>query len=52
MLVENILKVVGCEDEELMSANANKDATVFSIKTCKDVVILVLYYFKIIRSLF
>lgn len=29
-LVENILKVVGCEDEELMSANANKDATVFS----------------------
>ncbi|AUR94274.1 hypothetical protein NVP1193O_143 [Vibrio phage 1.193.O._10N.286.52.C6] len=29
-LVENILKVLGCEDDELMSANANKDATVLS----------------------
>ena len=35
-LVENILKVVGCEDEELMSANANKDATVFSTQKKKN----------------
>ena len=29
-LVKDIMKVVGCEDSELMSLNANKDATLFS----------------------